>query len=252
MPMCSFALTLRDGVKPRDVPVTIQGNFTKLTVQDVGAGQKLENAQLGFTDRRRRDDRQGRRALPRRSGHHRCAQGSRATLSRRSSSRSRSMTPRERSSGCVPARPSRAPCRSRSRRHPTQGRAPAFDVEADLSRAAIDGFIPGWTKPAGRPGKLTFRVTPGDDQTRFSKINLSAAPGRRDGRACDRQGRRPRFRRSSTASRYRPGMICASRSVAGRQCLQDQRSEARRSIFGPSSRASCRARRPTRKTPISI
>ena len=29
-------------------------------------------------------------------------------------------------------------------------------VEADLSRAAINEFLPGWTKPAGRPGKISF------------------------------------------------------------------------------------------------
>jgi hypothetical protein len=29
-------------------------------------------------------------------------------------------------------------------------------VEIDLSRAAIDNLLPGWVKPAGRPGKLSF------------------------------------------------------------------------------------------------
>jgi hypothetical protein len=31
-------------------------------------------------------------------------------------------------------------------------------VEIDLSRAAIDNLLPGWVKPAGRPGKLTFTL----------------------------------------------------------------------------------------------
>ncbi|MGY2051980.1 hypothetical protein [Methylobacterium sp. JK268] len=32
-------------------------------------------------------------------------------------------------------------------------------VEADLSRAAVDGLLPGWSKPAGKPGKLSFALT---------------------------------------------------------------------------------------------
>lgn len=33
---------------------------------------------------------------------------------------------------------------------------PGIAVEADLARAGIDQLIPGWSKPAGRPGKLSF------------------------------------------------------------------------------------------------
>ncbi len=38
----------------------------------------------------------------------------------------------------------------------------AGPVELDLTRAAIDGVIPGWTKPAGRPGRMSFLL---DDPT---------------------------------------------------------------------------------------
>ncbi|WP_262271720.1 YhdP family protein [Microvirga yunnanensis] len=34
-------------------------------------------------------------------------------------------------------------------------------VEADLAKAAVDQLIPGWVKPAGRPGKLTFTFVEG-------------------------------------------------------------------------------------------
>ncbi|HEY8564921.1 MAG TPA: DUF3971 domain-containing protein [Beijerinckiaceae bacterium] len=34
-------------------------------------------------------------------------------------------------------------------------------IEADLSKATVDNVIPGWTKPAGRPGKLTFTLHEG-------------------------------------------------------------------------------------------
>lgn len=35
-------------------------------------------------------------------------------------------------------------------------------VEADLGRAAIDGLLPGWTKAAGRPGKVSFAFGDGE------------------------------------------------------------------------------------------
>ncbi len=43
-----------------------------------------------------------------------------------------------------------------------RGQAPPVRVELDLTRAAIDGVIPGWTKPAGRPGRMSFLL---DDPT---------------------------------------------------------------------------------------
>ncbi|MFC4173309.1 DUF3971 domain-containing protein [Microvirga sp. GCM10011540] len=33
---------------------------------------------------------------------------------------------------------------------------PGIRIEADLTKAAVDQIIPGWVKPAGRPGKLSF------------------------------------------------------------------------------------------------
>ncbi len=32
-------------------------------------------------------------------------------------------------------------------------------VEADLTRASVDGLLPGWTKAAGKPGRLTLSLT---------------------------------------------------------------------------------------------
>ncbi len=36
-------------------------------------------------------------------------------------------------------------------------------VEADLTKAGIDQLIPGWVKPAGKPGKLTFTMREGPE-----------------------------------------------------------------------------------------
>ena len=170
-----FALTLRDGVKPRDVPVTIQGNFTKLTAQDVGVGQKLENAQLGFTVVG---------GVMTGKGEGRFV-GVPATIEVRKEPTDRtpqitlSLTLDDAARGKLGLHAGKSitgPTPIKITPAPEAGSSPAFDVEADLGRANVDGFIPGWTKPAGRPGKLSFRVTPGDDQTHFSRISLAAAP----------------------------------------------------------------------------
>ncbi|MBV9569154.1 MAG: hypothetical protein JO172_13555 [Hyphomicrobiales bacterium] len=170
-----FALTLRDGLKPRDVPVNIQGNFSKLTVQDLGAGQKLENAQLSFTIA-------GGVMVGKGEGRFVNVPATieirkepadpipqiKLALTLDDAARGKlGLHAGKTITGPIPIKIAPAA---------DAGSTPAFDIEADLSRAGVDGFVPGWTKPAGRPGKLTFRVTPGDDQTHFTKINLAAAP----------------------------------------------------------------------------
>ena len=34
-----------------------------------------------------------------------------------------------------------------------------FAIEADLTPAQIDGFLPGWVKPPGKPARATFTLT---------------------------------------------------------------------------------------------
>jgi len=38
-------------------------------------------------------------------------------------------------------------------------------IDLDLTKAAVNGLLPGWTKPAGRPAKLSFRMLAGADET---------------------------------------------------------------------------------------
>ncbi|HEX2555361.1 MAG TPA: AsmA-like C-terminal region-containing protein [Microvirga sp.] len=52
---------------------------------------------------------------------------------------------------------------------------PGIRVEADLTRATIDGVIPGWTKAAGRPGKLTFTYVDGAS-IELRDLALDSAP----------------------------------------------------------------------------
>jgi hypothetical protein len=53
--------------------------------------------------------------------------------------------------------------------------SPRFEV--DLARAAIDGLLPGWTKPVGRAGRLTFTLDEDDDDgPDLSDLVLDSAP----------------------------------------------------------------------------
>ena len=171
-----FTFALRDGVKAKDVPMTIQGAFTKLNAQNIGAGQKLENAQLSFAVAAGvlTGKGEGRFAGAPATIELRKEQGDAApqiklAMTLDDASRTRlGLHAGKAITGPMPVKI--APAADAS------GPAAGFDVEADLTRTAIDGIIPGWTKPAGKAGKLSFRLSPGDDQTRFSKINLSASP----------------------------------------------------------------------------
>jgi hypothetical protein len=47
-------------------------------------------------------------------------------------------------------------------------------VDMDLTRAAIDGVLPGLSKPAGRPGRLSFDIEPRGEGTRLDDLSFSA------------------------------------------------------------------------------
>jgi hypothetical protein len=171
-----FAFSMRDGIKAKDIPLTIQGGFNKLTAQNLGVGQKLEGAQVSFWVAG---------GVLTGKGEGRFA-GAPATIEFRKEPQDAapqlklSMTLDDAARGKLGLHAGKAitgpmPVKIVPATE-AGGQAQAFDVEADLTRTAIDGFIPGWTKPAGRSGKLSFRLAPGDDQTKFTKINLAAAP----------------------------------------------------------------------------
>ncbi len=48
------------------------------------------------------------------------------------------------------------------------------NVEVDLTRAAIDGFLPGWIKPAGKAGKATFVAIKREDTVQLDQFQLDA------------------------------------------------------------------------------
>ena len=60
---------------------------------------------------------------------------------------------------------------------PASAGKPPVRIEADLTRAAIDGLLPGWSKAAGKAGRLGFTVVEGQGGlTELRDIVLDAAP----------------------------------------------------------------------------
>ncbi|MGL5361346.1 MAG: DUF3971 domain-containing protein [Bosea sp. (in: a-proteobacteria)] len=49
-------------------------------------------------------------------------------------------------------------------------------MEIDLTRAAIEGLLPNWTKPAGRAGRLAFTYTADKDGPDLDDLVLESAP----------------------------------------------------------------------------
>jgi Protein of unknown function len=52
-----------------------------------------------------------------------------------------------------------------------------FGVEADLTPAQLDGFLPGWVKPAGKPARVTFNLATKPQSTRIDDLLIEGAGG---------------------------------------------------------------------------
>jgi hypothetical protein len=50
-----------------------------------------------------------------------------------------------------------------------------FAIEADLTPAQLDGFLPGWVKPAGKPARATFTLTTKPQSTRIDDLLIEGA-----------------------------------------------------------------------------
>lgn len=64
-----------------------------------------------------------------------------------------------------------------------KGDPESFQVDADLSKVTINNLIPGWSKPAGRAGKLTLVANTGEDDIEITDMRLEAGPVRFAGKA---------------------------------------------------------------------
>jgi hypothetical protein len=52
-----------------------------------------------------------------------------------------------------------------------------FAIEADLTSAQLDGFLPGWVKPAGKPARATFTLTTKPQSIRIDDLLIEGAGG---------------------------------------------------------------------------
>jgi hypothetical protein len=52
---------------------------------------------------------------------------------------------------------------------------PPTRIEADLARATIDNLLPGWTKPAGRPGRLSLQLNEAEPNE-LREVAIEAGP----------------------------------------------------------------------------
>jgi hypothetical protein len=59
----------------------------------------------------------------------------------------------------------------------TSERDGRFSVQADLTPAQIDGFLPGWVKGAGKPARATFTVTTKPQSVRIDDLLIEGTGG---------------------------------------------------------------------------
>jgi Protein of unknown function len=52
-----------------------------------------------------------------------------------------------------------------------------FAIEADLTSAQIDSFLPGWVKPSGKPARATFTLTTKPQSIRIDDLLIEGAGG---------------------------------------------------------------------------
>jgi hypothetical protein len=60
---------------------------------------------------------------------------------------------------------------------PGSGREGRFAIVADLTSAQIDGFLPGWIKPAGKPSRATLTLVTKPDSVHIDDLVIEGAGG---------------------------------------------------------------------------
>ena len=69
------------------------------------------------------------------------------------------------------------PVRLAGRLATTSDREGRFAIEADLTPAQIDGLLPGWAKPSGKPARATFTLVTKPQSTRIEDLLIEGAGG---------------------------------------------------------------------------
>jgi len=55
------------------------------------------------------------------------------------------------------------------------GAGPGYRVEVDLAKAGVENLLPGWVKPSGRPGKLSFTFVEGNG-SELKDLQIDSGP----------------------------------------------------------------------------
>ena len=69
------------------------------------------------------------------------------------------------------------PIRISGRVASTSDREGRFNVEADLTPAQIEGLLPGWAKPSGKPARATFALTTKPQGSRIEDLVIEGSGG---------------------------------------------------------------------------
>jgi hypothetical protein len=153
----SIALPLKDNLKPAEIVTEVSARATGVTVEKAIGKDKLEGANLAMTASRTGVELKGEgrwQGTPVALSLERDASEGRHTAVMslsldEAALKRRGINLQGQVQGSLPVR-------IRSSGDPRDSKV---QVEVDLSRAAVDGLLPGLQKPAGRPGKLTFDAT---------------------------------------------------------------------------------------------
>jgi len=178
----SLTLPLTDRLTAANVAVLVEGRMTGVTVEKAIGKDKLENATLTVSTDRTGIEVKGEgrwQGTPVTLGlENDAATGTRtAVLSMTlddAAMKRRGFSLQGQLQGPLPVK-------IRSRTDPRE--SAKMQVEVDLTRAAIDGLLPGLQKPAGRPGKLSFDASERANGFAIQNIALDTGPSQFRGQA---------------------------------------------------------------------
>ncbi|MBN9061243.1 MAG: hypothetical protein BGP06_05580 [Rhizobiales bacterium 65-9] len=155
-----------------DVVATINGSFTGMAVEGAALGDPITDIRAGFSFERGAFSMKGDGRMtgaPTSIDIRRGAKGEGdATLSIM-------MDDAARARRGLPSAPSLAgPTPVKIVRAFGQAKSSATRVDIDLARAAINGAVPGWVKPAGKPGRISFAYAKAAKSSDFELQDFSA------------------------------------------------------------------------------
>ncbi len=171
----SVILPMVPNPSEQDVKTDAQGRFSNFSVERVFGKERLENGSLGFTFGADGLTIKGEARLAGAPAHLVYQQGKKdkeptihLTITIDDAARQKQ--------GIKWGQQLTGPIAAKVLIAPVPAKAGA-QVELDLTKAAVNGLLPGWTKPAGRNAKLSFRLLSGpDDTTMLRDLVLDGGP----------------------------------------------------------------------------